>query len=521
MSRIGSPHLSSKYDDCISMIFHFQSCSTEREKHVLNVWTSERLHLTRSTHSTSTLPGRVHAESMHSPCGVHSPKGTKGHQRAPKGTKGHQRAPKGTKGHQRAPKGTKGHQRARVVGSYSLIFSNSKKILGTPILRNTHWQSLQICCLDKSSERRLAHRIAAFQHISLDQKACRHELPKGQTTRSKKENNAKQTRANPTDLQAPAVGINKIGFVPLHDEEEKALQTRNNNNNIVYISVRISDNCLQANGRVISFFWKWSFKNQKGAGVHIGTTALRSWERYRAQVCSICEWVENACIKENMDEQWMRNVSKWNKGKSFALCPPNICLLDDTCAFPIFPFPSWCPVAWILASQTASDGGICTRTQSIGKECNTSLRQLVATPKWAWMAALSSRISGKSLSWGLGERILRDVSTVLQFTVPKGKSPSHIRTFSPKSPKLQTANPKPKKYKKSETNLRQIHQAPVSPLCRLPSAKELNSWERDWILASAERTALNLGGRWWQVFGFWMWFVGWPPCGSWHSDHSG
>jgi hypothetical protein len=112
------------------------------------------------------LPGRVHAESMHSPCGVHSPKGTKGHQRA--------------------PKGTKGHQRARVVGSYSLIFSNSKKILGTPILRNTHWQSLQICCLDKSSERRLAHRIAAFQHISLDQKACRHELPKGQTTRSKK-----------------------------------------------------------------------------------------------------------------------------------------------------------------------------------------------------------------------------------------------------------------------------------------------------------------------------------------------
>lgn len=292
----------------------------------------------------------------------------------------------------------------------------------------------------------------------------------------------------------------------------------------MYISVRISDNYLQANGRVIPFFWKWSFKNQKGAGVHIGITALRSWERYRAQVCSICEWVENACIKENMDEQWMRNVSKWNKGKSFALCPPNICLLDDTCAFPIFPFPSWCPEAWILASQTASDGGICTRTQSIGKECNTSLRQLVATPKWAWMAALSSRISGKSYLGVLGKGYWE---MLVLFCNSQCQKANHHHIFARFRQKVRSFKPlirspkRSKKYKTPETNLRQIHQAPVSPLCRLPSAKELNSWERDWILASAERTALNLGGRWWQVFGFWMWFVGWPPCGSWHSDHSG
>ena len=131
-----------------------------REKNTY--WTSERLNVCTWREVLIVLRHCLD-ESMRSPCTVHA-----------------------ESIHQRAPKGTKGHQRARVVGSYSLIFSNSKKILGTPILRNTHWQSLQICCLDKSSERRLAHRIAAFQHISLDQKACRHELPKGQTTRSKK-----------------------------------------------------------------------------------------------------------------------------------------------------------------------------------------------------------------------------------------------------------------------------------------------------------------------------------------------
>jgi hypothetical protein len=140
------------------------------------------------------------------------------------------------------------------------------------------------------------------------------------------------------------------------------------------------------------------------------------------------------------------------------------------------------------------------------------------------MAALSSRISGKSYLGVLGKGYWE---MLVLFCNSQCQKANHHHIFARFRQKVRSFKPlirspkRSKKYKTPETNLRQIHQAPVSPLCRLPSAKELNSWERDWILASAERTALNLGGRWWQVFGFWMWFVGWPPCGSWHSDHSG
>ena len=126
-----------------------------------------------------------------------------------------------------------------------------------------------------------------------------------------------------------------------------------------------------------------------------GITALRSWGRYRAQVCSICEWVENACIKENMDEQWLKTGSQWNNWQM--ICSS---LSHHVSWMTLAPFPSvpslpdaQRPKAWILASQTASDGGICTRTQSIGEERNTSLWQLVTTQgEHGWLHCLQESI---------------------------------------------------------------------------------------------------------------------------------